>query len=128
MDHSQSVTSSYRYGRKLVSAGINGVRSGQDSARGEQTLSTIAVDAAQGSLPLAALGACVGLLSACLLRRRNRLSTAIVLGGVGSALGFFAGFSWKTRNVTSSVARSTAQQLRRTRDERWLELHPIDYA
>jgi len=47
---------------------------------------------------------------------------------VGSVLGFFAGFSWKTRNVTSSVALFAARELRKARDERWLELNPIDYA
>jgi hypothetical protein len=128
MSDSQSATSSIQYGRQLVSASIAGIRSGQDSARGEQRLSAIAADAARSSLAIAAVGACVGLLSSCLVRRNNRLSSAVVLGGLGSALGFFAGFSWKTRNVTSSVAHSAARELRRTRDEHWLELNPIDYA
>src|SRR5690242_2346372 len=103
MDRSQSLTNGVRYGRKLVSAGITGLRTGQDSARGERPLSEIAVEAAQGSLALAAVGACAGLLSSCLLHRRKRFSNAVVLGSVGTALGFFAGFSWKTREVTSSV-------------------------
>ncbi len=128
MSDSQSVTGSIQYGRQLVSAGIAGIRSGQDSARGEQPLSTIAADAARSSLALAAVGACVGLLSSCLLRRGNRVPKTLVLGGLGSALGFFAGFSWKTRNVTSTVAHSAAKELRRARDEHWLESNPIDYA
>lgn len=128
MNRSQTVTSPVGYGRKLLNAGIAGIRSGQDSARGEQPLSTIATEAAQGSLTLAAMGACVGLVSSCLLHRRNSLSKAVVLGSVGSALGFFAGFSWKTRSVTSSMAQAAARELRKARDERWLELNPIDYA
>ena len=128
MNRSRSMHSSVQYGRKLVSAGISGIRNGQDSARGEQPLSTIAAEAAQGSLTLAAMGACVGLVSSCLLHRRNSLSKAVVLGSIGSALGFLAGFSWQTRNVTSSMAQSAARELRKARDERWLELNPIDYA
>ncbi len=128
MNHEQSVAGNIRYGRKLVNAGINGIRSGQDSARGERPLSRVAADAAQGSFAMAAVGACVGLLTSCLVPRRNRLSQAIALGSVGSALGFLAGFSWKTRDVTSSVAYSAAREVRRARDEHWLELHPIDYA
>jgi hypothetical protein len=128
MNHSQSLTSGVRYGRKLVSAGFTGVRKGQDSARGDRPLSEIAAEAAQGSLTLAAVGACAGLLSSCLLQRGRRFSNAFILGSVGSALGFFAGFSWKTRSVTSSVARSAARELGKARDDRWLELNPIDYA
>jgi hypothetical protein len=128
MNHAESVTGNIRYGRKLFSAGITGIRTGQDSARGERRLSKVAADAAQGSLAMAAVGACAGLLSSCLSQRGKRFSNAVILGGVGSALGFFAGFSWKTRTVTSSVAHSTARELRKARDERWLELHPIDYA
>ena len=128
MNRSQSVTSTFRYGKKLVSAGITGIRSGQESARGEQRLSTLAAEAARGSLALAAVGACVGLLRSYLGRRHNRLSSAVVLGTMGSALGFCAGFSWKTRKVTSSAARSAARELRKARDEHWLERNPIDYA
>jgi len=128
MNRSQSLTNSVRYGRKLVSAGITGVRTGQDSARGEQRLSKVAAEAAQGSLALAAVGACAGLMSSCLMRRDKRFANAVILGGVGSALGFLAGFSWKTRKVTSSVACSAARELGKVRDSHWLELHPIDYA
>ena len=128
MNHSQAATSRVRYSRKLVNAGITGIRHGQDSARGDQPLSAIAADAALGSLGLAVAGACLGLLSSCLMPRRNRLPNVIALGTLGSAVGFFAGFTWKTRNVTSSVAQSTARELRKVRDQRWLELNPIDYA
>ena len=128
MDHAQSFAGNIRYGRSLVNAGITGIRSGQDSARGERRLSKVAADAAQGSLAMAAVGACVGLLSSCLVPRGNRLSNAVALGSVGSALGFLAGFSWKTRDVTSSVAHSAAREVRRARDEHWLETNPIDYA
>jgi hypothetical protein len=128
MNGSRPVTTTFRYGKKLVNAGIAGIRSGQDSARGKQSLSTLAAEAARSSLALAAVGAGVGLLSLCLGQRRNRLAKAVALGTLGSALGFAAGFSWKTRKVTSSVAHSTARELRKARDEHWLERHPIDYA
>jgi hypothetical protein len=123
-----SATSSLHYGKKLVNAGIAGVRSGQDFARGEQKLSTLAAEAARSSLALAAVGACIGLLRSYLGNRRNRVSSAIALGTLGSALGFVAAFSWKTRKVTSTIAHSTARELRRVRDEHWLESNPIDYA
>ena len=129
MDHARSFTGNVRYGRSLVTAGITGIRAGQDSARGEQPLSKITAEAAQRSLMLAAVGACAGLLSSYLLHHRDkRISKAVALGSVGSALGFIAGFSWKTRDVTSRVVHSAAREVRRARDEHWLELNPIDYA
>lgn len=127
MNHSHAATR-VKYGRKLVNAGISGIRSGQDSARGEQTLRKIAADAARDSLALAAIGACVGLLQSQFAEKRDRPAKALALGALGSVLGFCVGFGWKTRKVTSSVAHSTARELRRVRDERWLELNPIDYA
>ena len=127
MNRSHSA-SPVKYGRKLVNAGITGIRSGQDSARGEQPLSRIAAEAARDSLALAAIGACVGLLRSQFVEKRDRPAKVLALGALGSVLGFCVGFGWKSRKVTSSVAHSTARELRRVRDERWLELNPIDYA
>ena len=91
-------------------------------------MTALAAGAARGSLALAAVGACLGLLACYLMDRRKRPATAFALGVLGSALGFCAGFGWRTRKVTSSVARSTVRELRKARDEHWLEMNPIDYA
>ncbi|HEX8895778.1 MAG TPA: hypothetical protein VF783_20810, partial [Terriglobales bacterium] len=72
--------------------------------------------------------ACVGLLRSQFVEKRDRPAKVLALGALGSVLGFCVGFGWKTRKVTTSVAHSTARELRRVRDERWLELNPIDYA
>lgn len=122
-----STASRIAYGRKLVSAGISGIRMGQSTLDGEQ-VSALVADSARDSLKLAVAGACLGLLPSCLTGRRPRLSSALVLGAVGSALGFVVGFTWKTRKVTSSIAHSAARELHRVGDERWLERHPINYA
>lgn len=127
MNRSHSA-STVKYGRKLVNAGITGIRSGQDCARGKQTLGKLAADAARDSLALAAIGACIGMLRSRFAEKRDRPAKALALGTLGSLLGFCVGFGWKTRKVTSSVAHSTARELRRVRDEHWLELNPIDYA
>ena len=127
MNHPRARTR-VEYGQKLVNAGITGIRTGQDSARGAESLRKIAADAARDSLALAAIGACVGLLQSQFAEKRDRRAKALALGALGSVLGFCVGFAWKTRKVTSSVAHSTAREVRRVRDEHWLELNPIDYA
>ena len=127
MNHPSSTASRVAYGRKLVSAGISGIRKGQSTLDGA-SVSTLVADSARDSLKLAAAGACLGLLPFCLTRRRQGLSSALVLSAVGSALGFCAGFTWKTRKVTSSLAHSAVRELHRASDEHWLEMNPIDYA
>ena len=127
MNRSRTATRAVRYGRKLVNAGFSGVRIGQDTARGDQSLPAVAAEAAQQSLGPVVVGACIGLLTSCVMRRQ-RSSNAVALGTLGGAIGFLLGFGWRTRNVTSSVLNSAAKELRRVRDEHWLEVNPIDYA
>ncbi len=117
----------FAYGRRLINAGISGIRSGQQDL-GPQSIPNCMVAAVPDSFKLAAIGACLGFLPGLLARRRSRISTAVALAAAGSALGFCAGFTWKTRKVTSSLAHSALREVRKVNDEHWLERHPIDYA
>jgi hypothetical protein len=127
MNHNAPAATRLAYGRKLVNAGISGIRTGRENFD-PQRASALVSNSAEESLKLALVGACLGILPACLMRRRSRLSSALVLGVAGSALGFCAGFSWKTRKLTSSLAHSAMREVRRVKDEHWLETNPIDYA
>ncbi len=120
-------TTRLAYGRKLMSAGISGVRSGHQSFD-PQRASALINSSAEESLKLAAVGACLGMLPAIMMRRRSRGKSAVVFGAFGGALGFCAGFSWKTRKLSSSLAHSAIHEMQRVKDERWLETNPIDYA
>jgi hypothetical protein len=120
-------TTRLAYGRKLVSAGIAGVRNGHQSFD-PQTASALINASAEESLKLAAIGACLGMLPAMMIRGRSRHKSAVVCVAVGSALGFCASFSWKTRKLASSLAHSALHEVHRVRDEHWLETNPIDYA
>jgi len=128
MNRTTPATTKLAYGRRLVNAGISGIRTGRENFD-PQRASALVSNSAEESLKLAVVGACLGILPACLMRRRSsRLSSALVLGAAGSALGFCAGFSWKTRKLTSTLARSAVREVRRVKDEHWLETNPIDYA
>jgi hypothetical protein len=115
------------YGRKLINAGISGIRNGRDDL-GANSVSNCMVAAVPDSLKLAAVGVCLGALPALLMKKRSRPSTMIAFGAACGTLGFLAGFAWKTRKVTSSLAHSALHEVRKVNDERWLERHPIDYA
>jgi DNA-binding transcriptional LysR family regulator len=115
------------YARKLVNAGIGGIQSGYrefDPA----LASSLVANSAETSLKLALTGACLGIVPAMVLARRSRTATSILFGTLGSVLGFAIGFSWKTRPLTSKLAHSALREVRRVKDEHWLETNPIDYA
>lgn len=115
------------YGRALVSSGLSGMRRGRDSQLDGRPLSALLARSALASLRLAAIGACAGLLP-FYLSRRHRIARSIGCGLAGGAIGFAAGFTWRTRDLTASMARSAMKEMGTVRDERWIERHPIDYA
>ncbi len=112
------------YGRKLIQAGISGMRTGREVALDGQRFSEILVDLARDSAKLALVGACLGLALSSRTHRHSRLPGPIAC----AALWFYAGLVWKTRGVTASMARSALKEMDRVRDEHWLEANPIDYA
>ena len=117
-----------RYGRSLANSGAEGMRNGRDAYLEGKPLRTVLSQKARASLGLAAVGACAGLLQCVVSRRRRRIPTSLALGAVGSAVGFLAGFTWKTRDLTASMVHGAAKSIGTVRDEHWLERHPIDYA
>ena len=127
MNRNAPATTRLAYGRRLVNAGISGIRTGRENFD-PQRASALVSNSTGESLKLAVAGACLGILPAFLIRRRSRLASALVLGAAGSAIGFCAGFSWKTRKLTSTLAHSAVREVRRVKDEHWLDKNPIDYA
>lgn len=117
-----------RYGRSLATSGAAGVRTGRDAYLNGKPLGEVLTQKAKASLGLAAIGACAGVLQCLVSNRGRRLPKSVVLGSVGSAIGFVAGFAWKTRDLTASMVHGAAKNMDSARDEHWLERHPIDYA
>ena len=117
-----------RYGRSLATSGAAGMRTGQDACLNGKPLGEVLTQKARASLGLAAIGACAGLLQCMVSSRGRRIPKTIALGAVGSAVGFLAGFTWKTRDLTASMVHGAAKNMGSARDEHWLERHPIDYA
>ena len=114
------------YSRALVNSGLSGLRRGRDSQLHGQRVSAILTRSALMSLSLAALGACASLFR---FRRHDRrsISRTVAYGVAGSAIGFAAGFTWMTRDLTASMARSALKEMDTVRNERWIERHPINY-
>jgi len=128
MQSDGAVETYIRFGRSLANSGAAGMRSGRDGYLNGRPLGRVLTQKARASLGLAAIGACAGVLQCLVSSRGRRIPKSIALGAVGSAIGFFAGFTWTTRDLTSSMVQGAARNMGLARDAHWLERHPIDYA
>jgi hypothetical protein len=116
------------YTRALVHSGLSGLRRGRDSQLDGQPLSAVLTPSARAGLNLAVIGAGAGLLAFYLSGGRHRVAKTVVCGVAGGAIGFLAGFTWKSRHLTANMARSAFKEMGVVRDEHWLGKHPIDFA
>ena len=128
MSSDSTVRHYLRYGQSLLASGTEGMRSGRDAYLQGKPMRAELSQKARASLGLAAVGACAGLLQCAVAGRRRRVAERLALGVAGSLIGFFAGFTWKTRDLTGSMMQGAAKHMGTVRDEHWLERHPIDYA
>lgn len=116
------------YGRKLLHSTVSGVRTGEEQFREKGHLTPYLGRSAKQSLGPTTIGAIVG---ACIgnqwgeHRCLSRMLVGAVLGGLA---GFGAGMLWETRDLTASVGSNVRKNVQLTRDERWFQRHPIDYA
>jgi len=124
----KSLRNYLQYGKNLANSGAAGVRDASTAYLNGQRLSINLGESARSSLPFAALGLGAGLLQLVLGRGRRRVPRSIAVAAVGATIGFFAGFSWKTRDLASTMAKGAMKNIGTVRDEHWLQHHPIDYA
>jgi hypothetical protein len=104
----------------LIHAGVDGAITAEKTAViGPELILTV--------VGAAALGAAVGAAAAGMNSRRSQYELAMksLLGG---AVGLGCGLAWAYRGLTRSMARGAARKINLTRDARWLEKNPIDYA
>ncbi len=119
--------SSVDYGRRLMNSGMEGARAAEDEFLKEEPRAPFLNEWARRALAPAAIGACVGALGAYLGNRRSARQ-ALFGGLLGGAIGLGAGVIWESRGFAARVASGAWKNMAKTRDEHWLERHPIDYA
>jgi hypothetical protein len=121
-------TADVDYSRKLLSSGIAGAYCGEEEFLHGRRLTPFLNEAARNAMKPALVCACLAVLGS--YRRAERLTAtrAFAFGLLGGAIGFGAGVAWENRELVSSIASGAAKNIEKTRDEHWLEKHPIDYA
>ena len=116
------------YGRKLVQSTVSGVRTGEEQFRQSGQLTPYLERTAKESLCPTAVGAVVGACIGYHGNERRSVGRLVVGGILGGLIGFGAGLLWETRDLTASVGSDVRKNVQLTRDEHWLQRHPIDYA
>jgi len=128
MNLRESSNSDFDYGRKLLNSGLEGARSGREAFLHGKPLIRFLSESARKALSVAAVGACIGLLSSHLGNWQESASRAFAFGMFGGAIGFGLGVAWGNRRLGASVVSGAWKNIGRARDEHWLERNPIDYA
>ena len=123
----EKVRSHYEYGKKLVSSGIDGAREGRKAVLDDEETSDILVVAAEQSWQAASFGVLAGAVLGALADDRKPVRGVVAGGILGAALAFGASFAWKTRPLTSAMAREAGKRIGHTRNRHWLNRNPINY-
>lgn len=127
MTAQQWLKSEVQYGRKVLHAGVEGSRSGQEAFLSGRSLTPFLNDSIHKALMPAAIGTFIGALGGVTQQKRTvgRVLTGALLGGT---IGLLAGFAWETRGLSVSASRAALKKIGRVRDEHWFERNPIAYA
>jgi hypothetical protein len=127
MSISDTVKTNLAYSKELVESGIEGAREARKAVLASEESTDIVTAAAQESWQAAAIGVLAGAICGVLADDRKPIRGVIAGGLLGAALGFGGSFAWKTRPLTSAMARGAGKRISRTRDVRWLSKNPINY-
>ncbi|MDR2508460.1 MAG: hypothetical protein LBD67_10845 [Candidatus Accumulibacter sp.] len=124
---SEKIKMNLAHGKEIMESGIGGAKEARDAllhAEGNMELVTVAV---QESWRAASLGVLAGAICGVLADDRRPLRGVITGGLLGAVLGFSGSFAWKTRPLTSAMARGAKKRIGTVRDKHWLSRHPINY-
>lgn len=116
------------YGRRLMDSAVDGARTGEDELLKDESLAVYLERSALHALGPTFIGVCVGLLGGYLGNGRRNTTRALTCAFLGGAIGLGAGVVWENRKLTASIASGAWKSIANTRDERWFEKNPIDYA
>jgi hypothetical protein len=127
MTAQQWLKSEVKYGRKVLHAGIEGTRSGQEAFLNGRRLTPFLNDSVCRAFIPAAIGTCNG-VAGSLTRKNRSVGRVLAAASLGGAIGFAAGIAWESRGLTGSAVRGALKRIDKVRDEHWFERNPIAYA
>jgi hypothetical protein len=122
-----SIKENLSYSKELVESGIEGATEARRAVLAAQQATDFVTQAAQESWQAGTIGVMVGAILGALADDRRPVRGVIVGVLLGAVLGYGGSFAWKTRPLTSAMARGAGRRIGEARDKHWLAKHPIPY-
>lgn len=127
MSISERVKENLAYSKELLESGIEGASEARKAVLGTEQNAGMVTAAAQESWLAATVGVMAGAVCGVLADDRKPLRGVIAGGLLGAVLGFAGSFAWKTRPLTSAMAREAGKHIGGVRDDHWLTKNPVNY-
>ena len=127
MSIKDTVKENLAYSRELLEAGIDGANTARKEVLEAEETTDLVTSAAQESWQSATIGVLAGAICGVLADDRKPIRGVIAGGLLGAVLGFAGSFAWKTRPLTSAMARKAGKRITQVRDGHWLSKNPINY-
>ena len=127
MSIKDTVKENIAYSKELLEAGIDGANTARQEVLTAETTSDLVTSAAQESWQPATIGVLVGAICGVLADDRKPLRGVIAGSLFGAVLGFGGSFAWKTRPLTTAMARKAGKRINQVRDGHWLSKNPVNY-
>ena len=127
MSIKETVKENIAYSKELLEAGIDGANTARQEVLTAETISDLVTSAAQESWQPATIGVLVGAICGVLADDRKPLRGVIAGSLFGAVLGFGGSFAWKTRPLTTAMARKAGKRINQVRDGHWLSKNPVNY-
>jgi hypothetical protein len=127
MSITEKVKENLAYGKELLESGVEGAKEARESVLVTEESSDMVTAAAQESWQAATIGVLAGAICGVLADDRKPIRGVVAGGLLGAVLGFGGSFAWKTRPLTSAMARGAGKRIGTVRDEHWLSKNPINY-
>jgi hypothetical protein len=127
MSISETVKENLAYSKELVESGIEGATDARRTVLAAEGNIDLVTHAAQESWQAGTIGVMVGAILGALADDRRPVRGVIAGVLLGAVLGYGGSFAWKTRPLTSAMARGAGRRVGEARDKHWLSKNPIPY-
>jgi len=121
-------SSNFEYGRRVVSSGLEGARSGREAFLQGRSLTPFLGESILRAWRPAVVGVCIGVVGGISSSRNKSISKVLSCSLLGGVAGFGFGIARENRRLTESITYGALRNICKLRDQHWLESHPIDYA
>jgi hypothetical protein len=127
MSISGAVKENLAYSKELLESGIEGAKEARKQVLQAEETTDLVTAAAQESWQAGAIGVMIGAIAGVLADDRRPLRGVIAGVLLGAVVGYGSSFAWKTRPLTSAMARGAGKRVGTVKDKHWLSKHPIPY-